>query len=191
MREIEGKPFCDTINKVKKVLKTGPWCLIGGRAVEFYTNPPQSPDSDCLLDATHYDIRKVIKDFKAIGVKLREEYEEGYIAFLYDKDTDTEVDLMPTYDRFEIQAIKKAKTARCGKASFPVIEIEDLVIMKAAAAVSEGGMMGRSDEKKYRDVKAIIVLQKENDLDGNYINKILRKEVMVREAKLLKKLGII
>lgn len=72
-----------------------------------------------------------------------------------------------------------------------MIEVEDLVIMKAAAASSQGGMMGRSDEKKHRDVLAIIQLQKENDLDGKYIARVLKDELMEREAKLLKKLGVI
>lgn len=118
MRDIEGKPFCDTMARIKKVMASGPWCMIGGRAVEFYTNPPQTPDVDILCSATHYDILKTIKKFKAVGLNLREEYEDGYIAFLRDKENDIEVDIMPTYDRFELQAISDADTGRCGKLSF-------------------------------------------------------------------------
>ncbi len=144
------------------------------------------------MNAQKFNILAVIKKFKAENVTLREEYEDGYIAFLLDKDTGVEVDIMPTYDRFEIQAISDAKTVRCGKASFPVIEIEDLVIMKAAAACSVGsGLMGRSEEKKLRDVKAIIQIQKENELDTDYIAKVLKDELMPRETKLLKNLKIL
>lgn len=191
-REIEGKAFCGTMLKCIKVLKKGPWCLIGGRAVEFYINPPQTPDADVLCDASGYDVRKLIKEFKTIGVTQREEYEDGYIAFLFDNDSGIELDIMPTYDEFEIEAISSAKKMRCDKATFPVIKVEDLVIMKAVAACSPGsGMMGRSPEKKHRDARAIYHLNKENELDRKYIARVLGRESMTCETTLLKRLKVI
>ncbi len=191
-RLIESKTFCSTMKKIVRVMARGPWCMIGGRAVEVYSNPPQTPDVDVLCDAQGYDMAKVIAAFKKENVRLREEYSEGYIIFMEDRDNGVEVDVMPTFDRFEIQAIATAEMKRCGPSRFPVINIEDLVIMKAVAACSPGsGLMGRSKEKKLRDIKAIIVLQKENDLNASYIAAVLKEELMAKEEQLLKKLKVI
>lgn len=194
MRLIETKEFCTTMKKVARVMgpgKPGKWCLIGGRAVEVYTNPPQSPDVDILFDATINRMPMIIRKFKTFNIVLVEEYEKDYIGFFVDEDNGVEVDVMPTYDPYEVEAIRLAEMTQCGEARFPVIGIEDLVIMKAGAAASEGGMMGRSQEKKLRDIKALLVLQNENDLDSEYIASIVKPSLMPREHKLLKKLGIL
>ena len=188
---IESASFCPAMKKIKKVMNGSSWALIGGRAVEVHTNPPQTPDIDILCDASGVDACDLINAFKSIGVVLTMPYEEGDIIFLIDKALDVEIDVLPTYDGFDVRAIKRAKNATCNGVGFPVVQPEDLIVMKTQAASSAGGgMMGRSKEKVKHDMDAIRTLIKEVDLDKDYIVKVLRAERWFDELRLLRKLGL-
>jgi predicted nucleotidyltransferase len=188
---IESTSFCPAMKKIKKVMSGTSWALIGGRAVEVHTNPPQTPDIDILCDAFDVDAYELIDSFKSIGIVPTMPYEEGDIIFLIDKELDVEIDVLPTYDAFDVRAIKRAKNASCNGVKFPVVQPEDLIIMKAQAASSAGGgMMGRSKEKVKHDMDAIRTLIEEVDLNDDYIVKVLRSERWFDELRLLRKLGL-
>ena len=188
---IESPSFCPAIKKLKTVLNGNPWALIGGRAVEVHSNPKQTPDIDILCDGRKLDVWALIRSLKAVGIVLTIPYEDGFILFLEDKQIDVEIDIMPSYDPFDIRAIKRAETAKCNGVSFPVVQPEDLVIMKAQAACDAGGgMMGRTKMKIKHDMDAIQILNEEVDLDKDYIVKILRAERWFEELRLLRKLGL-
>ncbi len=188
---LESPSFCPAIKKLKTVLPNGLWALIGGRAVEVHSNPKQTPDIDILCNGMEIDVWDLIKSLAAIGIKPVEEYEEGYILFAEDKALDVEIDIMPSYDLFDIRAIKRAGKATCNGVSFPVVQPEDLVIMKAQAACDAGGgIMGRTKQKVKHDMDAIRILNDAVDLDMDYIVKTLRRERWFEELRLLRKLGL-
>lgn len=188
---IESPSFCPAIKKLKTVLPQGLWALIGGRAVEVHSNPKQTPDIDILCNGMKIDVWDLIKSLATIGIKPVEEYEEGYILFAEDKTLDVDIDIMPSYDSFDIRAIKRAEVAKCNGVSFPVVQPEDLVIMKAQAACdSGGGLMGRTKSKVKHDMDAIRILDEEVDLDKDYIVKVLRAERWFEELRLLRRLGL-
>lgn len=188
---IESPSFCPAIKKLKTVLPDGLWALIGGRAVEVHSNPKQTPDIDILCNGLKLDTWALLHDLKAIGIVPTIPYEDGFILFLEDKKADVEIDIMPSYDAFDIRAIKRASMAKCNGVSFPVVQPEDLVIMKAQAACDAGGgLMGRTKMKIKHDMDAIQILDKEVDLDKDYIVKVLRAERWFEELRLLRKLGL-
>lgn len=188
---IESPSFCPAIKKLKTVLEEKTWALIGGRAVEVHSNPKQTPDIDILCDGRKLDVWALIRELSGIDIELTTPYEDGFILFLEDKSLDVEIDIMPSYDHFDIRAIKRSEKAKCNGVVFPVVQPEDLVIMKAQAACDAGGgMMGRTKEKVKHDMDAIRILNEEADLDKEYIVKTLRQERWFEELRLLRKLGV-
>lgn len=204
MKLIQSKNFCATIQKLVSALVNENWCLIGGRAVEVHANPPQSPDIDILIDGTTSDPEALIIELKKYNIVLKESYEPGDIVFMIDKSNSEEVDLIPTYDDFEIKAIGRARRGErfecvVGSVSsrssvkFPVVQVEDLVILKAVAAcdLNRTGLMGRGEEKVKRDIKAIQALAKDSKLDKQYIIDTLMRERWPKELKMLRTLRVV
>ena len=85
-------------------------------------------------------------------------------------------------------ALERAKRRTVNHVSFPVVLPEDLVILKAQAAVAP-----QRGEKSPRDKAAIKAIAKENDLDTDYIETILTQAQADcgDEYKLLKELGVL
>lgn len=185
------------VQSIKKIIKAFDaleidWCLIGGRAVEMRTNPPQSPDIDLLCSAQDATPREILEAFDNEGIRLKERYEPGDIAFMKDIKNGTEIDVMPSFDPFDAAVILRAGVIKLKGLEIPVAIAEDLVMMKARAACdSSAGLIGRPKDKAERDVAAIKILAGDNDLDLKYIKETLIDEHWDDELALLKKAGVL
>lgn len=140
------------------------WCLIGGRAVELYNNPPQTPDVDILVagESALESGAAFPAAFRKCGFTLAGSYDpEDPVSFWKHQATGTELDILFGFGTFENRIIRDAKPETINGVSFPLVAIEDLIILKATAAVGAGtarGMMERSEEKAVRDKVALELL---------------------------------
>ncbi len=191
-RFIDNKAFPRVIKKITKGMGNIPWCLIGGRAVEVWTNPPQTPDLDILYDANELDGVAVVDRLEAVGISLNENYREGDIIFMLDRKEKVEVDVLPTYDPLNVTMIRAAKPIVIQGVSTPVVSPENLVILKAQIlADAEAGSVAREPDKLERDAASIRTLGLRRDLDRFYIGRTLKREGWDDEIKILKRLGVL
>lgn len=185
MKFIETPAFSRVMVKVDWALEPWLWCLIGGRAVEHWSNPPQTPDVDILAQVRDSDIGALRARMSRKGIELEDSFVGLGSPMLFFKDfkEDVEVDVLGAYDPLHRQIIINAVMME----NVPVATAEDVVMLKAQAAASEG----RAKDKSARDKKAILELAKARDLNTEYIRDTLHGFGWTWEFKYLKRLGVV
>lgn len=188
---ILDRRFPVVMRKIVAAMRPWPWCMIGGRAVEVWANPPQTPDVDVLAAVTDEDVPNVLRSFARHGVR-RDEVNAGLgspIVFLTDTRTRVEVDVLGAYDPLHFEVIARAAKRTVQAVRFKVAYAEDVMMLKAQAATD----MGRPAPKRARDRKAIFDLAKAagKRLDRNHIRTALASHGWTDEAALLKFMRVI
>lgn len=181
--------FTQTMKKISKAMRPWSWCLIGGRAVEVWANPPQTPDIDILTTITDDDVDAAIKAFDRVDVEL-ESFDEGFggpMLFFKDKKTQVEVDVLGAFEPLHYFIVDRAPTKVIRGFSFPVAYAEDIVILKSRSAADPG----RPIAKKSRDRKAIFDINAQVVLDKAYISQTLFDHRWREEISLLKLMRIL
>lgn len=174
MKFIFDPRFGIAMNRITPALRGWPWCLIGGRAVEVWTNPPQTPDIDLLVrtkDDT--EIEKIAEALGAHSIQQAAPVERGdphakFVTFA--QKSAVEVDLLVACDDLHFQVIRRAPRKTINGVSFPVAFAEDIVILKSQCLVD----LGRPKDKKVRDRRAIRDIASSVDLSKDYIVGTLR-----------------
>ncbi len=195
----DTKEFADGMQRVTRALDGFKYCLIGGRAVEMRANPPQTPDLDFLVMFGPKDAKRVIKSVEDEGFALiRKFFDEKYAPMLFFKDVasdsaDLKVDIIGAFEDVHEWAIERATMVKTKAKipyaiAFPCAQAEDIVIMKANAALSP-----KRGEKAERDKAAIVALAESNDLDADYIEIVLTQALAdwSDERELLLNLGVL
>lgn len=182
--------FPIVMKKCMRALRGYEWCMIGGRAVEVWANPPQTPDLDLLVKFEARDAKHVIAAMKDEGFRLDKKFidrDSVPMFFFTDTEERTEVDLIGAFEDVHDWAIERSVKKTVGGLKFSVALPEDIVILKAYAAVSP------RREKRERDEAAIQALAADNELDTDYIEIILSQALAdtTDERKLLVKLGVL
>ena len=191
-RFIDTNDFRKVMGRVVESLRGRKWCMIGGRAVEVWVNPPQTPDIDILIDISPRHVKAVEVAMRKNHFSLtRSFYDRGMAPMWLFRDavTGTEVDVIGAYEDVHRWAIERATTYTIKKgASFRVATAEDVVVLKANAAC----MPGRGAKVEH-DIEAIENIARDNELDKDYIETVLgmASADWTDEARLLRKLGII
>lgn len=195
-RFLDTKEFSRVIKRVSEALKPYQWCLIGGRAVEVHANPPQTPDIDILVKYANGDTARVVRAMGECDFKLDRSFsDKGFAPMLFFKDLiekDTaghvEVDLIGAFEDVHAYAIERAEKKKFGKSMIPVAKAEDVIILKATAALSP-----RRDHKMARDVEAMKAINENVELDTDYIETVLTVALgdYSDEVKLLQRIGVL
>lgn len=174
-RFIDTQDFRNVMNRMAKALQPWPWCLIGGRAVEVWTNPPQTPDVDVLVNLHPKDIRDLENAVIKAGFDLLTRFHDVGMSpmwFFKDIRTGTEADIIAAYEDVHFWAIERSQILSFfdGKLRIPVARAEDVIILKANAACAPGRA-----EKVSHDIEAIkaIAGSHNQDLDWEYIRTVL------------------
>ena len=192
-RFIDTGDFRNVMGRLVKALRAYTWCLIGGRAVEVWSNPPQTPDVDILIDLrSRRSVRAVERRMFRVGFEIdRRFFGPGMTPmwFFTDSATKTEVDIIGAFENPHFWAIERAAAYRIKHgATIKVAQAEDVVILKANAACSPG-----REDKFPHDIAAIKAVAKANALDADYIETVLTEAGAdwSDERRLLRKLGIL
>jgi len=195
-RFIDTEDFRSVMDRLVGVLQFTPWCMIGGRAVEVWTNPPQTPDIDILAEVSPRSIRKIEDAMKAYKFALDRRFGGSGMApmwFFKDTITGTEVDIIGAYESVHVWAIERSVQHKIKDGpKIMVAQAEDVIVLKANAACSPG--RGVKAEHDIEAIKAIAE-NKKNNIDADYIVTVLLMASTSAdwddEAKLLHKLGVI
>ena len=171
------------MQKLVRALRPWTWCLIGGRAVEIWTNPPQTPDVDVLVVFREEDASVLLARLKSEAIELESSLEGDGVPtfFLKDRQTKVEVDVLGAYETMHYFVAERAVSKVVQRARFPVAYAEDIVILKARAIVD----IGRPAEKRKRDRKAVWDIDKQVKLNKPYIQETLDEHGWSEEAKML------
>lgn len=145
------------------------YCLIGGRAVEFYVNPPQTPDVDILIHPRAF--KKVLAGLKASGYKLRENILVSGMVFMKKEiaGKEVEIDLFEAVGEYEQRVLKNA-LSRHDIAIIPIAMPEDIIVMKIIA-IFDRQMNDKA--KTLRDMEAIEHILESVNTDTVYIRSTL------------------
>lgn len=192
MQLIDSQEYKDSLKKVVRALQGWRWCLIGGRAVEVHSNPPQTPDIDVLVAVDPQQKKMLVKRISAEGfeldTRLDDEDDSGEFPMLFFTDTNgVEFDVVGAFEDIHFWAIDRALAQRVGGLRIPVATAEDVVILKAQA------VLARNDDRKSRDIAAIRAIATSVELDTDYIATALSEANadMSEESELLQKLGVL
>lgn len=187
-RYIYNPNFPRIMTKIIKVMGPWPWCMIGGRSVEIWSNPPQTPDVDILAAIKDHHVPAVVRRFEKYGVHLKSVWEglKDPTIFFKDDKLDVEVDVLSSADPMYAWIIERARFKTVQGVNIPVASPEDIIIMKSRAA----GDIGRPRDKRERDMAAIGVIGK-LDIDRDYISEALIQAGWDEEYDMLLKEGII
>jgi hypothetical protein len=167
--------FGRIMRKVVRAMKPWSWCMIGGRAVEVWTNPPQTPDVDLLAMVSDEDTAELERRYKKENIVLDQRPWSGLGAptlFLRDKTLDVELDILGAYDPLHFAIIERAPVKSVQAVAFPVAFAEDLVMLKAQSATDPG----RPTDKRGRDRKAILAIAQSVALNTVYICDTLERQ---------------
>jgi len=177
------------MRKIVSALKPWKWCLIGGRAVEIWTNPPQTPDIDLLVDVTDETVNSLCDSFRARGVQVNELVEGlgSPMVFLKDHALKVELDVIGAYEELHFSIIRRAVTKTVQAVRFPVAYAEDIVILKSQALVDPG----RRSDKKRRDRQAVRDIAASVKLDKAYIREALDVSGWSEELKMLQLMRVV
>jgi hypothetical protein len=181
--------FGSVMRKIVSALAPWKWCLIGGRAVEIWTNPPQTPDIDVLIALDDEgDMAQVVDRMKL--ARLRPEtpidFDDPMAKFLA-LGYNVEVDVLVAHDPLHFQVIDRAARKTVKAVRFPVAYAEDIVILKSQALVDPG----RRPDKKQRDRQAIRDIARSVTLDKTYIRETLDSHRWIEEAKMLRLMRVV
>lgn len=167
--------FGRVMRKIERAMRPWGWCLIGGRAVEVWTNPPQTPDVDILAAAGDDAAPEMLRRFSRRGIPPKGGAVEGLGAptlFLHDRALKIEVDVLGAYDPLHFSMIERAPRKSVQGVVFPVAFAEDIVILKAQSATDPG----RPAAKRARDRKAIRDVASAVRLDRKYLCGTLERQ---------------
>jgi len=188
----DTQEFAGVMRRIDMALPEGEWCLIGGRAVELWANPPQTPDIDILIAKDLENLEADLGALERAGILPCAPWEPGGIAFLKDAETGTEIDVLGNSEPLLNAMVYAAHVVTVHGVSFPVATAEDMVILKARMlADPQGALMGRATAKRKRDRKAIRAIAAAQTLDADYIRKTLTQERWGEELEILRKLGVL
>ena len=181
--------FPVVMRAIGKALRPWPWCLIGGRAVEVWTNPPQTPDVDVLAAVEDEQVPLVIRRMAAVRVTLNDSATGlgSPMLFFTHRATKVEVDVLGAYDPLHFAVIGEAIRRSVQSAPFRVAHAEGIVMLKAQAAVD----VGRPAEKRTRDRRAILAIAASVRLRKSYIGTTLAAHGGTEEAALLRLMRVI
>ncbi len=184
--------FAIVMRKIIRALRGYDWCLIGGRSVEVWVNPPQTPDIDVLVKFGAKDAKNVLGAMADEGFTLDRKFvdrDSAPMFFFSDDEEGVEVDLIGAFEDVHDWAIERSVKKNVAGLKFPVAQPEDIVIMKAYAAVSPR----RETDKQARDAAAIKAIAKDVDLDLDYIEIVLSQALAdtAEERAFLTKLGVL
>lgn len=189
MRFVLSPKFPRTMRKVVAALSPWRWCLIGGRAVEIWANPPQTPDIDCLAAVKDEDVPQLKARFQRTGIRTVEVY-AGMgtpILFLRDVSERVDVDVLGAYDPMHTWIIFGALHRTVQGIRIPVARPEGVVALKAQSAID----IGRPAGKRNRDRKAIDVLARLKAFDKKLLEGILIVYGWREEWEFLKSRGVL
>ena len=181
--------FAAVMRKLIEALKPWRWCLIGGRAVEVWANPPQTPDVDVLAAVEDQDIDSLQERFRSRGIHVNESVEGLGSPMLFFEDTKlrVEVDLIGAYEPIHFAIIERAPMKTVQGVRFPTAYAEDIVILKSQAAIDPG----RPPEKRIRDRRAIFDIAKSVKLNREHIEDELSKNGWTEELSLLRLMRVV
>jgi hypothetical protein len=149
-----------------------PYCLVGGLAVGYYSNPPVTPDMDFLLSLDIDAIEELVHNYRGWHTQpiwFPNRHQKGLprrgVKLIKKAPFEAEVDLISTGgDRFLELVVKNAVPVRISQSLFlPIVSAEDLVVMKTLAA----------REKDADDVK--FMYEHRSEMDRKYIDKWMKK----------------
>lgn len=110
----------------------GPWCLIGGLAVNCYVEPVFTVDADIVVISTQLEL--IGEDLDASGFSL-ERFQHSLNAKRIGSELRIQITLDPRYQAF----LKNAQTKQVLGQTVPVASIDDVV---------KGKIWAWSDEKR-------------------------------------------
>jgi len=186
-RYILKPEFGRLMRKVQQGLRGFRWCLIGGRAVEVWTNPPQTPDADILAGVTDDAVPLIVDRFGKLGVEVRDA-KTGLgapLLFFEDVQLHIELDVLGAYAPLHDFVLESAQSRTLHGIRIKVATPAALVLLKAEAAVDP------SRAKHVRDVNAILAVARAQKLDPDYLESAIQVCDMPVERKLLVRLGIL
>lgn len=142
--------------------------VIGGQAVLLYGEPRLTKDIDITLGVGVNYLAKIKDIAIEAGMKVLIENVEEFVKQtmvlpVIDKKSGIRVDFTFSFSPYEIQAIERANSIKCGRAIVKFASLEDVVIHKIIA--------GRA--RDIEDVKSILL--KNMNYDAKYIVKWLKK----------------
>src|SRR3990167_134833 len=169
-RYIYSREFPRIMTKILRVMEPWPWCLIGGRSVEIWANPPQTPDVDILAAVKDHHVDAIARRFEKVGVRLVNVWDglKDPTIFFKDEKLGVEIDLLSSADPMYTWILERARRMTIQGVTIPVATPEDIVIMKSRAACG----IGRPKDKRGRDLAAINVIS-ETDIDRDFISESL------------------
>ena len=125
---IQHPDFPVVMQKLVRALRPWTWCLIGGRAVGIWTNPPQTPDVDVLVVFREEDASVLLARLKSEAIELESSLEGDGVPtfFLKDRQTKVEVDVLGAYETMHYFVAERAVSKVVQRARFPVAYAEDM-----------------------------------------------------------------
>ncbi len=188
-RFIDTEAFGRVMKKVVQIMRPWGWCMFGGRAVEVWSNPPQTPDIDILTDLQDDDVETLVLRAQKFSIRLMEEVtgQGSPMVFLKDLKENVEIDIMGAYEELQYATIRRAVWKTIHGVRIPVAYAEDMVILKAQSALD----FGRTPSKKIRDRRAIQHIASSVKLNKAFILTNLQNYRMTDEAGLLTRLGVL
>lgn len=182
-----------TIKRVAAALKGWRWCLIGGRAVEVHSNPPQTPDIDVLVFVNPNDKGELLSALRPgfrLETRLDDEEDESEfpMLFLRDRKNGIELDVVGAFEDIHFWTLDRAEDEKVAGIKIPVATAEDVVVLKSQAALSRGDI-----QRRERDEKAIVAIADFTKLNKSHIKTTLfeAQADMSHELSLLRKLGVL
>jgi hypothetical protein len=186
---ILDRRFPIVMRALREALRPWPWCLIGGRAVEVWTNPPQTPDVDVLAAVEDEHEPLLTARMAKAGVALNDRATGlgSPMLFYVHKRTRVEADVLGAYEPMHYAMIRESVRRTVQATRFRVAHAEGVVMLKAQAAVD----VGRPVEKRSRDRRAILAVASSVRLKKHYIRQTLAEHQWTEEAALLRLLRVI
>jgi hypothetical protein len=188
-RFIDTESFGRVMKKVVQIMRPWGWCMFGGRAVEVWSNPPQTPDVDILTDLTDDDVENLALRSQRFSIRLASEAtgQGAPMVFLKDTRENVEIDIMGAYEELHYATIRRAVWKTIRGVRIPVAYAEDMIILKAQSALD----YGRAPAKKIRDRRAIQNIASSVKINKAFVLENLQNYQMQDEIQLLKRLGVL
>jgi hypothetical protein len=181
--------FGKIMRKLVGATRPWPWCLIGGRAVEVWTNPPQTPDVDLLMGISDEQVGHIERAFSENYIKLEDDAVGMGAPMLFFRDVrlKIEVDVFGAFEPLHFEIIRRAPIKTIQNVRFKVAYAEDIVILKSQAAIDTG----RPADKSQRDRKAIFDIAGSVKLDQSYLSTTLLLHGWREELSLLRLMKVV
>jgi hypothetical protein len=117
---VTGSGSSDFASLVRILNEHGPWCLIGGLAVNCYVEPVFTLDADIIVVSA--ELEAIKSEMKSVGFSL-EEFPHSLNAMMPGSDLRIQLSLDPRYQEF----VKETETKRVLGEQVPVASLVNLV----------------------------------------------------------------